>query len=200
MANEQPSVGENIDSETLSQEKVRESIKSVVTQMGPNISKDEKKEHAKLLVKIFEQGISPKEAMKVTDREIAEIYSFAYHKFSSEQYEEAKELFKMLLTLEPGNAEFATALGVCYHRLKDYNNALTCYMLNTILAPEDPIALFYAYDCLINLKDEASAAMMLSNVIARAGDQKKYEKIKEDAKKIYERLEQKLINETGASS
>lgn len=191
---------ENTPPEPVSKEELRDAIKSAVNQLGPQVSKDEKKEHAKLLVKIFEQGMSPKQAMNISEEEILQIYSFAYHNFSTGKFAEARELFKVLLTLDPMNADFATALGVCHHRLGDYDLALACYMLNAFLAPKDPVALFYGYDCLINLKDEASAAMLLSSVIARAGDQKIYGKVKQDAQKLFERLEQKLINQQAGAS
>lgn len=186
---------ENLNLETLGPDEMRKYIKSVIGKMGPEFSNEEKKEHGKLLVKIFEQGMSPKEAMKISDEEIAEIYSFAYHQFSKEKYEDARELFKMLLSLEPFNSDFATALGVCHHRLKNYEFALQCYMLNFALSPTDPVALFYAYDCFMNLNQPIPAAVMLSNVIARCGDNKTYEKIKNDAQKLLEPLEKKIVEE-----
>lgn len=184
---------ENPTPELISKEEVRSYIKSAVNKLGPEFSKEEKKEHAQLLVKIFEQGLSPKEAMKISDEEMSQIYSFAFHKFSAGNYEDARELFKMLLSLEPFNSEFATALGVCHHRLKNYELALQCYMLNSVLAPQDPVGLFYAYDCFMNLNNEIAAAIMLSNVIARAGDQPMYTKIKTDAQSLLERLEKKIV-------
>lgn len=179
----------------LPPDEIRKYIKSAVNTLGPTFSKEEKKEHGKLLIKIFEKGMSPKEAMKISDEEIAQIYSFAYHKFSTGNYEDARELFKMLFSLEPFNSEFATALGVCHHKLKKYEYALQCYMLNATLAPTDPVALFYAYDCYLNLKDDISAGIMLCNVVARAGDQPAYAHIKKDAQMRLDLLQQKILEE-----
>jgi type III secretion system low calcium response chaperone LcrH/SycD len=186
---------ETTPAELVSQEQTREYIKEAVGRLGPQVPKEEKKEVAKLFVKILEQGESPKKAMGISDEELAQLYSFAYHQFTSENYEDARELFKFLLTLDPANHSYATCLGVCHHRLNSYEFALQAYMLASFLAPEDPLPCFYAYDCLMNLKNEASAASMLSNVIAKAGDNKLYETIKKNAATLLERLEQKLLNE-----
>lgn len=179
----------------ITSESLREMIKSTVKKMGPQFSKEQKKEHAKLLLKIFEQGMSPREAMGIADQEIAQIYSYAYHLFSSGKYPEAKELFKMLLTLEPTHAGFATALGVCHHRLKEYEMALECYMLSAALNGSDPVPLFYAYDCCSNLKDPIPAGIMLCNVISRAGDQPLYAKIKERAQLLLDELQKQIIQQ-----
>lgn len=185
---------EETPSKPISQEELREHIKVAVGKLGPQVPKEEKKEIAKLCVKIFEQGMKPKDAMGISDEEISQIYSFAYHQFTSGNYDDARELFKLLLTIDPQNSSYATCLGVCHHHLKDYEFALHAYMLAAALASQDPLPLFYAYDCFNNLKNEPAALMMLSNVIARAGDNKLYETIKQNAQTLLERLEQKVIN------
>lgn len=162
-------------------EELHEHIKKAVNKLGPQFSKDQKKEFAKLMVKIFEKGISPKEAMNIPEEEIAQIYSFAYSKFNAGQYGDARELFKMLMTLEPLSPDFATALGICHHKLKDYEYASICYMLGGILDMSSPVCFFYAYDCFVNMKDDGGAGVMLCNVIARCGDLPMYDHIRKDA-------------------
>lgn len=184
-----------MDEQPLSKDELHQHIKSAVSKLGPNVSKEEKIEHGKILVKIFEKGMLPKEAMNISDEEIAQLYSFAYHQFSEGKYEDARELFKMMLSLEPLNPDFATALGVCHHRLKDFEYALQCYMLATMAAPDNPVPLFYAYDCFMNLNDEVCAGIMLCNVIAKAGNETKYEHIKSDAQIRLDQLQKKLVED-----
>lgn len=174
---------------------IRGYIKSAVNKLGPNVSKEEKKEHAKLLVKIFEEGMTPKDAMKITDDEMAQMYSYAYHLCSTQKYEEALDMFKMLFTLDPSNPDFSTAVGVCHHRLQHYDYAIQCYLVSSILAPQNPISLFYAYDCYMKLNEVAPAGIMLCNVIARAGDQPLYAKVKKDAQAFLDQMQQKIILE-----
>lgn len=175
-------------------------IKSTINKVASHLTKDEKKEHAKLLVKIFEKGMSPKQAMNISDEEMAQIYSFAYHHFGGGKYKEAREMFKIMLMLDPANSDFATSLGICHHRLKEYELALPCYMLGAFLEPTNPVCLFYAYDCYVCLKDDPCAAIMLGNVIARAGDQAPYANIKKDAQTRLDPLLKKIEDEKQAGS
>jgi type III secretion system low calcium response chaperone LcrH/SycD len=197
---EQPIVNNNTpnaDAETsneelISSEELHGYIKTAVNKAGHHLSKEEKKEHAKLLLQIFEKGMSPKQAMKISDEEMAQIYSFAYHHFNSGKYSDAREMFKLMLMLDPLNIDFATSLGICHHRLKNFDLALPCYMLAAFLDIKNPVCYFYAYDCYVNLKDELSAAIMLGNVIARAGNEAVYAHIKNDAQARLDPLLKKL--------
>ncbi len=168
-------------------------VKTAVSKMGPQYSKEEKIAQAKILLKVFEQGIAPREAMNIPEEEIARMYSFAYSLFNTGQYANARELFKMLIMFDPFNQGFASALGVCHHRLKDYKNAARCYMLAASLDESDPLPLFYAYDCFDNLKERGSAAIMLCNVITRAGDNPKFAKLKERTELLLKALDKQLL-------
>lgn len=183
-----------------SKEVLHQMIKAAVNKLGAECPKEQKIAHAKLLVKIFEEGIIPREAMNISDEEISRIYSFAYQLFNSGQYAQALELFKMLLVLEPVENGFAVALGACYHRLHDYENALRCYMLGSALAPDDPLPLFYAYDCCMNLQNKVSAGIMLCNVIAKAGNDARYAKMKERSQALLDNLEKQLGKKQEAGS
>jgi type III secretion system low calcium response chaperone LcrH/SycD len=182
----------------FTKEELHQHIKSAVNKLGPNFTKEQKIEYAKILVKIFEKGMQPKEALNITDNEMAQIYSFAFHEFSAGKFAEARELFKMLYTLEPSNADFAIALGICHHRLKDFDYALQLYMVATLLDPETPVPLFYAYDCFMQTGNEMGAGMMLCNVIKKASADPKYARIKMDAQLRLELLESKINQELAA--
>lgn len=173
-------------SDLVGQEKLREMIKSAVTKMGPEVSKEEKKEYAKLYIKIFEKGMSPKEAMKFSEPEMSMIYSYAYYLFNGGKYAEACELFKMLFILDPTEPGLATALGVCHHRMKAYELALICYMMAAQIDIFDPVPLFYAYDCYMNTNDPESAIFCLYNVMGRAQHDDRYSKLYDKASAIIE--------------
>lgn len=186
---------DNINDHRITKESLHEYIKMAVNKLGPEFTKEQKKEHAKLLVKIFEKGMSPREAMNISDSELAEIYSYAYHKFSEGDYLGARDLFKIMFSLDPMNCDFATALGVCFHRLKEYEQAINCYMMGFLLEPESPVCLFYAYDCFMKLENEVSAGIMLCNVITTAGDNPAYAHIKKDAQLRLDQLQKKLVDD-----
>lgn len=164
--------------------KVREMIKDIVTKMGPDVSAEEKKEHAKVLIKIFEKDMRPQQAMNISDEEMSLFYSYAYQLFNSGKYPEACELFKMLFVLNPEEGGFASALAACYHKMKDYETAATFYMMHAQMSPFDPVPLFYCYDCLMNTKNFESAYLTLRAVIGRAKDKPEYEKLQDKAEAL----------------
>jgi type III secretion system low calcium response chaperone LcrH/SycD len=180
----------------VTSEIVRQLVKAAVIKLGDKVSKEEKVSIAKALTKVFEQGIPPKEALEIGDNEMSQLYSAAFQMFTSGKFPEAREMFKMLLLFDPHQSGFAVSLGACHHHLKDYQYALEAYLLASKLAPTDPVPLFYAYDCCKALNNPHGAAIMLSNVIAQAGDNKVYAKVKERAKILLEDLEKQLVQPT----
>jgi type III secretion system low calcium response chaperone LcrH/SycD len=188
---------EKQNGQEITTESVRALIKSAISKLGSGYSKEEKLAQARLMVKIFEHGNIPKAAMEISDQDVAQLYSFATALFNAGQYAEARELFKVLLQLEPTMGGFAVALGACYHRLKDYENAIRCYMLAADLESADPVPLMYAYDCYMNLQNMFCAGMVLSGAAARAGRHPQYAQIKEKAQTLLSALEKELTKKAG---
>lgn len=179
----------------ITSEVIRHHIKDAVVKLGDKATKEEKLDVAKVLTKIFEQGMTPREAMKITEVETSEFYSAAYQMFSNGKFVEARELFKLLLVLEPTEAGFALSLGACHQHLKDYEYALEAYMLASTLSSADPVPLFYAYECYKILNDPTSASIMLSNVIYKSGDNPAYQKVKGRAELLLKELEKQMAQE-----
>lgn len=178
----------------ISSDIIRQNIKEIVKKHGADLPPEQKKELGKIMVKVFEKGMTPKEAMGVSEKEISEIYGFAYYNFSIGKFEEAKQLFKMMFTLDPRKGEYATCIGVCHHKQKEYEDAIAMYLLSSGLSAKDPVPLFYAYDCFKCLNQEYVAAMMLMTTIEKAGAQPQYAKLKQNAQTLLDALEAKLKN------
>lgn len=168
---------------------IREAVKMTVSKMGPDVSKEEKLEHAKLMVKIFEKGMSPKQAMNVSDEEMSIFYKYAYNMFNSGKYAEACELYKMLFVLDPIEASFGMSLGACYHKMKDYESAIMVYLMESQIWPYDPTPLFYCYDCYLRSNNPEGAFIMLNATIKTAQDQPRYAQLKEKAEMLLSRFD-----------
>lgn len=175
--------------------KVREMIKNIVSKMGPDVSAEEKKEHAKVLIKIFEKDMRPKQAMNISDEEISLFYSYAYQLFNGGKYLEACELFKMLFVLNPEEGGFASALAACYHKMQDYETAFAFYMMHAQISPFDPVPLFYCYDCLMHMNNPEGAYLTLYAVIKRANDLPQYEKLQAKAEALFYRFDLSTLTE-----
>ena len=123
----------------ISHDELVECIKKAVGSLGPEYTKEEKTRQAKLLLNIFENGLTPMRAMGMTDRDIAPIYALAYNLFRAGKYKEAAEYYKVLLLLDPYRPSFSMALGACYHRIKQFENAAICYMQAALYDDSDPL-------------------------------------------------------------
>ncbi len=172
----------------ITREEAVEAVKKAVSKLGGDVSKEDRKKYAKILLDIVEQGKTPREAMGFPLEDIAAIYNFAYSYYSKGQYKEAIELYKMLATLDPTYPNFATSLGVCYHQQKDYEKAIAAYTLAITYSTRDPIPYYYLYDCYMHINEKLVAGMMIAYAIHEAGDQEKYKKIKERSQKLYAAL------------
>lgn len=182
----------------FSKEQLHQYIKESIIKTSPNKPKEEKQKEARLMLKIFEEGQMPGDAMGISIKERAILYKYAHTQFSSGKYLEAREAFKLLLFFEPDQPSFATSLGVCHHRLQQYDLALACYMLAASLDPSDPVPFFYAYDCFVHKNDQAAAGIMLCSSIKRAGDVPQYAALKQRAEGMVAALESHLASNPSA--
>lgn len=182
----------NTDFEAIQPTEIREKIKLIVNRMGTGLSKEEKMKHAKLLIQIFEEGMLPKEAMGISDAEIAQIYCYAYRLFSSGLYKDARGLFEILQSIDPDKSYFSLSLGVCLHKMQEYEKAVTSYIRAALFNQEDPVPYFYAYDCYINLKSDLLAYLMIKNAIKRAGNNPKYAALKAKAEILADTVRKRI--------
>ncbi|MBA3816320.1 MAG: SycD/LcrH family type III secretion system chaperone [Parachlamydiaceae bacterium] len=187
----------NIESNKIDKKNfdIREAIKNTASKMGKDVPVEEKKEHAKVLIKIFEKKMTPMQAMNISEEEISVIYSYAYQLFNTGKYAEACELFKMLYVLNPGQEGFATSLGACYHKMEDYETASLMYLIDAQLNPFDPVSAFYCYDCFMHMNNPEGAYIMLDVVVKRADGQPQFEKIQDKAEALLDGFDRSTLTE-----
>jgi len=65
---------QKIDTDSpMTTDTVKELVKQSINTNSPSLSKEEKKEHAKMLMKMGKEGLSPKEAMKIPGGNITDL-------------------------------------------------------------------------------------------------------------------------------
>ena len=175
----------------VSKEKRRELIKTSLKNLDVKLSKEKKNDLGKVLVKIFEEGLSPKDAIKLPPIEFEKIQLAAYSLYDKGNFKQAFSFYKVLNGLDPTNLEILMGLAACYHQLKSYKEALTYYITAGLLLKNDPTPYFYAYDCMINLNSDLMASNMLETAISLAEDNPKYALIKERSKLLIQALKTK---------
>lgn len=132
----------------------------------------------KVAENIMEKGMFLKDAMGLSGEMVEAIYSFAYHLYSIGKYEEAMQIFRLLIMLDPLQPRFPLGLAACFHMLKDYHCAASSYMLCTLLDGNDPLPHYHAADCYTELKQPEIAADQLRICIAKCGNVEEFQPIK----------------------
>lgn len=174
---------------------IKDAIKTSIKQLGQELPNDKKLEVAKVLLKSATQTLEPKDVLNISEKDIARLYSFGYSLYNQGLYKDACEIFKVLLMIDYSEAEFMFCLASCYHRLKDYNTAAGLYIAYHQFENNDPLALFYAYDCFMNLNAREAAAGSLAVVVKMTENKDEYKSLYNKAKMLLDKLEKELVSE-----
>lgn len=150
----------------------------------------EKKKKLKQFAADLTEGKSPKEAMGLSDDYVEGMYSFAYRLYGMGKYDQALQLFRLMVMLNPMEQRYLLGLAACFHMLKDYENASSSYMLCSILDPKDPLPYYHVSDCFLQLGDYPMAYDVLNLCISNATGKPDYETIKNRAEVSLEVLKQ----------
>lgn len=143
----------------------KENIQAAIARMGEEHSEEIKNSIEVLLTNIFEKGMLPKDAMGLSDSMVEGIYGHAYRLYNTGKYQEAGQLFRLLIMLNPIMAKYPLGLAACFHMAKDYESAATTYALVSVIDPTSPIPYYHASDCYIQMKDLSAAIVSLEMAI-----------------------------------
>lgn len=138
--------------------------------------------------KMMIQGLTPKDAMGVSNSYLENVYAQAYRLYNTGKYAEAIHLFRILIMLNAMEPKYMLGMAACFHMLKEYDNAIQTYTMCSALDPQSPIPHYHSSDCFIQMRDYISAMVCLELAIARAGDKPEYAKMKERARLSLESL------------
>lgn len=142
----------------------------------------------KALKGVFEENMLPKDAMGLPDEMLEGIYSQAYNMYNTGKYDEASVIFRLLLLLDPLESKYGLGLAAAAQMMKDYQLAFTMYNMVFVTDPENPLAHYHAADCLIQMDTPEMAHEELKKAVELCGENKDYEKIKERAERMIEKI------------
>jgi type III secretion system low calcium response chaperone LcrH/SycD len=151
-----------------------------------------------LLHKMMKEGMTPQEATELSPEFLESSYAHAYHLYNTGRYVEAAEAFRMLIIMNSMEFKYILGLAACFHRLKDFDNAIKTYTICSVIDPQDPLPSYHSSDCFLQQGDQLSAMVCLKRSITTAGDQPEFSNIKERALLSLEKLKLDL-EEKGAS-
>lgn len=155
-------------------------------------SEDIRKALETLASNMFEQGLLPKEAMGLSDDMVEGLYSFAYRLYNTGKYDQATQLFRLLILLDPTCSKFLLGLAACFHMQKEYEIAATSYILCTLVDPNNPIPYYHASDCYIQLDKADLAIAALEVCLKKMGDKEEFAAIRDRVQVALETVREKI--------
>lgn len=152
-----------------------------------------------MMGKMLKGGLSPKDALEVNPQTLENVYAQAYRLYNTGKYDEALQLFRILVVLNAMEPKYILGLAASFHLLKEYQNAIQSYTLCSTLDPKSPLPSYHSADCFIQMKDDLSAMVCLEMAIERAGNQPEYAKIKERALLSLAHLKKQLASTSSSN-
>lgn len=128
---------------------------------------------------ILKEAQLPKDALGLSNKDVNELYTKAYHLYNTGKYSEAIHLFRVLVMGDQSEPKYIMGMAACNHLMKEYKEASRGYTLASLLDPDNPIPYYHLADCSIHLKDPFAAMIFLEMTIKRAGKKEEYKAIKE---------------------
>lgn len=118
--------------------------------------------------------IPPGAALGMSDEYFDALYTLGIRYYGNGRFQDAKEIFQNLSTLQPDNLRNFKGLGACYLGLKDYRSAVNAYTAAYTFSAMDADTSFYLGQAFFLLKDyeEAEGHLRFSEELARRAPSK----------------------------
>lgn len=121
-----------------------------------------------------------KKALNLSDEAVEGMYAQAYRFYEQAKYEDAYEIFRLLVMIDGTEMKYVMGLASCLHMLKEYSAAAQIYTMCSMIDAKDPKPHYHVADCHIKMGDKFSAMVSLEMAINRAGTSE-YAQLKERA-------------------
>lgn len=184
------------------QNQTREIIESCFEKSKDKFPPEMHQQLKNALIKKFEKGQPLKEGLDISDEILDIFYGHAYNLYQAGKYRQALRIFSFLRQLNEADPRYSMALAACYHYLGEYNNAIVNYYFCKEVDFFNPVPSFHLYDCYMKLDKPKAALEALADVVARCGDEPKYQELKEKAllekNNLVEQLKKHLREKTGS--
>jgi len=185
--------GETLPKETKSKrEKLDDEVEKALSRYDP-----ERREKLRAFTNEYLKGKSTQEAIGLSEAYTEAMYSMAYRLYQNGKYDQAIQIFRLLVMVNPLETRYLMGLSACFHMMGDYDRAADSYTLCNMASPQDPLPLYHASDCFLALEDWVMAAKALNSCIKLCGEKSEYEQIKNRAEVSLKMLEDRLNEAAG---
>lgn len=156
-------------------------VKKIIEELGKLFGDHSSDAQDLMLMKMYNTGVPPKDAMGINNEKMEALYSQAYVLYNTGKYRDALVIFRMLIMMDPAEVRYLIGLAASFHLLKEYRTAIDAYMACIGVDPNNPIPFFHLSDCYYQINDKASALITLEMAVNRSGDKPEYQMLKDRA-------------------
>lgn len=172
-------------------------VKKATEEMGAKLNKGPagkglRKNYSKTAQKLIEKGFIPKDALGLSDQMVEGIYGQAYRLYQTGRYNDAIQLFRLLIMINATEPKYTFGLAACFHMLKEYKTAVETYMMCSLIDIESPVPHYHASDCYLHMKDNISALITLELAVKRSGQKPEFKALKDRALLTIESLKKEI--------
>lgn len=174
---------------------IKQEVREATDQAGEELMKETSGTVRKLLGGSSKGNLSLKSLSGVSDEKEETVYAQAYLLYNSGRYNDAIEIFRVLIMLNTSEPKYMMGLAACFHMMKAYDAAISTYTLVSFLDPDNPIPYFHTSDCALQLGDKLSAMVALQMAIKRA-DKPEFKTLRERAEITMSGLKKEVTKES----
>ncbi len=125
---------------------------------------------------------------QLSDQKIERLYEQATLLYEAEKYQQAAELFEMLVVYHSQEPKYWNGLAASYQMLKKYQKAIAAYSKSFSLQKEDPLPLIHLFECYMELHDGPRAVAALESILLITKNKQEDQAIYNQAKSLKEIL------------
>lgn len=141
----------------------------------------------------FTEGtLPPQNAMGMSNEMVEGLYGQAYRLYNTGKYQDAMQMFRLLVMINPSDPRYTLGLAASMHLLKEFKSAIELYTVCSILDAESPIPLYHISDCYLQTQDKLSAMIALEMAVKRSGDKPEFQTLKDRAAMTAKSLRKEL--------
>lgn len=168
-----------------------------MNKLGESYSEEIDKSLETVANNIFQGGLTPQEALNISPKRLEALYAQGYHLFNTGNYIKAGKIFALLCVVAQTDPRFYMANAASLHKQGRFEEAMQNYGMAASYDPLNPIPMYHAVDCAMEIGDEVTAAVLLEIVISRCQDKEEFSLIKQRCT-ILRDLVIKDLNEKGS--
>jgi type III secretion system low calcium response chaperone LcrH/SycD len=172
-----------------------EALEKSVSKVADEVTNVATEGLGKICQSLLVEGNSVQDLLGLKPEQVEGVYGQAYRLFNNGQYEQAKEIFRLLCTMDLQEPKYPLGVAACLHMEKKYTLAVLMYQSALILDPKNPVPHYHSADCYMQEQQWEPAIESLKEAIKLSGKDPKFIIIKDRAKMTLQRAEQMLAAE-----